>query len=119
MTTDELRSKLEPYFNSSEGYVIVKTNYEGFLSKYSIVLRQGGFVYSIKTHTVVPYWPKSIYSSYGIEKCFYTESHTLIEKVLAGVFTENDELSRYIEEIKFDEDKKDTSGIIDKYGLAT
>ena len=119
MTTDELRSKLELYFNSNDGYVIVKTNYEGYLSKYSIVLRQGGFVYSVKTNSVVPYWPNSIYSSHGIEKCFYTESHSLIEQVLSGVFTENDEPSRYIEEIKFDEEKKDTSDIINKYGLAT
>lgn len=119
MTTDELRSKLEPYFNSNKGYIIVKTNYEGCLSKYSIVLRQGGFVYNIGAHRVVPYWPTSLYSSCDIEKCFYTENHSLIEKVLAGVFTKDDELSRYIEEIKFDEDKKDTSDIINKYGLAT
>lgn len=117
MTTDELKSKLEPYFNSNEGYVIVKINHEGYLSKYSIVLRQGGFVYNMETHKVVPYWPKSVYSSCDVEKCFYTESRSLIQKVLTGLFTEDDELSSYIEEIKFNEEEKDTSNIMNKYNL--
>ena len=116
MTIDELRPKLESYLDSNKGFIILKSSYcRDELNNYCILLRQGGFVYSkIEKRTVV-YATNCLFALYDVEKIFYTENNTLVQKVLYGTFNENDESC--VDEIKIE--KKDTSSIIDKYGLAT
>ena len=116
MTIDELRPKLESYFDSNEGFIILKSSYNREeLNNYCILLRQGGFVYSKREKRTVVYAINCIFANYDVEKIFYTENNRLVEKVFDGTFSENDE--SYLDEIKIE--KKDTSNIIDKYGLAT
>lgn len=116
MIIDELRPKLESYFDSNKGFIILKSSYNREeLNNYCVLLRQGGFVYSKREKRTVVYAIGCIFANYDVEKIFYTENNRLVDKVLDGNFDENDE--SYLDEIKIE--KKDTSSIIDKYGLAT
>lgn len=120
MTLNDYRSKLEPYFNSDKGFVIVKSTYKrDQLNPYSIILRQGGFVFSKTEQKTVFYVNECIYDGFQVDKVFYTENHYFIDKVLDGTFTESDEKDYRLQEVRIDDQEKDTSDIIDKYGLAT
>lgn len=122
ITIKSLREKLNEYTLSEDSdFVIVRISEidASSLSRYSIVLKQGGLVCDCAGR-VFCYDIASIYDDYEIEKCFITSSKSFVEKVLNGTFTKEDECSRSIAELKIDnEENSDTSSIIDKYGLAT
>ena len=119
MNIDQIRSKLEQYFNSEKGFIIIRSSYNNGddLKPYCIVLRQGGFVFSQRKGKCVMYMHNCVFSGLDIEKVFYTESKDLVDKVLDGTFSVFDELGRNISEVKIDDQEKDTSDIMNKYGL--
>ena len=122
ITIRSLREKLNEYTLSEDSdFVIVRISETdaSSLSRYSIVLKQGGLVRDYAGR-IFCYAITSIYDDYEIEKCFITSNKYFVEKVLNGTFIEEDECSRSITELKIDnEESSDTSSIIDKYGLAT
>ena len=119
ITINSIRDRLDKYFLSDDTFVIAKVSGEtDGLNKYSIVIKQGGLVRCL-LHATVLYSVDSLYDTdMELVKCFVTESIFLVNKVLNGTFTEENEDSTELTEIDIKEETpNNTSDIMNKYGL--
>lgn len=129
-TVDNIRFSINNDISLSAGVVFCKidpTRMDNF-SPYVILFNNGGIVYSFSRKECVWCMPGCLITSqYTVISVFYTTNHNIVDKVLCGEFTEEDEKREAC--IRLDSDDLDlplkinekipnsTLNAMNKYGL--